>query len=157
MRDEALYWDIPHPTSDGQCTMYDGGCKIRGASIFRNMTSYFLIPFLFFVCSFCFAAVQKTQLSSQLSPYGQYIYAKRVFCASFKQKLPRRATCHNAACTPSAGCPPPPAPRQPACHAPSSVSHWVSRLPPYGFSLKHKKPRSQAQETTLIKWSQTLP
>ena len=71
MRDEALYWDISHPTSDGQCTLYDGGSKIRGASIFRNMTSYFLIPFLFFVCSFCFAAVQKTQLSSQLSPYGQ--------------------------------------------------------------------------------------
>ena len=142
MRDEALYWDIPHPTSDGQCTLYDGGSKIRGASIFRNMTSNFLIPFLFFVCSFCFAAVQKTQLSSQLSPYGQYIYAKRVFCASFKRN------CHDASSITRV------VSIESTCNMPQYRVHpqsWVAQ------ETTESSTRNHAQETTLIKWSQTLP
>ncbi len=111
---------------------------LRGDSIFRNISFYFLILFMFLF--FVRFVLQRSRIHHICSKIVQEIKRK-------KHPLLRALG--------ALGAHPSPAPRQPACHTPSSASRWVSRLPPCGFSLKHKKPRSQAQETTLIKWSQT--
>ena len=110
---------------------------LRGDSIFRNITSYFLILFMFCFCSFCFTAVQKTSYLLKDHPRNQTKEA------------------HTAACTPSAGCPPLPSATATRLPHPQFCLSWVSRLPPCSLSLIEKRPRKKTDLLTLEKCTQT--